>query len=1013
MSVASKSARRRRRAGFLGLRQIATTRARATSMAGGSETWASSREIEGGLAPPSAEDDPEGVFGEGLVVDCVSRVGVLAMPADVAVGLNLQGTSEARQRAGEAGTWEFAPSAAELLRSYLAAHPAIVAAVVRSAHSADGRVAPGGSRFRVGKFLRGVSPAAAAAARAWRARALPEAALALDAAHEARGKKNEREEGGVGRIAGGTSNARTRRLARRAAGEGPLRPPEADTRAARDGVAAETAQDGAKQKPVSLPPSRILIPAEPPAVPAWNAASAAAGASAGASGSMAEILAEEAGRAQRKSAGDAARRSGAGQTASGRGGVEGKGTSGSFADLLRGRAGARGGGASAGWAVRSADSAPSGLQTPAPPKLPKVTPESLAAEARRSKIDGFGKIRCLVCGRTFKSYGPLEQHLAASHFGLNSSQAKALEAALLASGRSLPGDGSQKTKPDRVALQLGQILEQPRRGEGVASLAASLSAYIREAKPSKADRRAAAASASGPKGRGKMVMNPNKAMSSGLVMRRGKEREGPKKKKRPTKLKRIILTARAARDEARAEKEASETAEANGGEAERGGDEADDREVEVTVEVGRVYVNLLFAAAEAGGGDAGRVGVDLIFLEDEDEDEDEAEDEAEADHGEVRAEMEMDDKETAVDETERANDETSAAAPAPKVPERAEKETAVSSSMPEPDPVSLPSNPWAISGGFRDALLRAEAPAAEAGGASDETKKKKRKPKAPRAPGDGPREKGATRACETCGVTCSGDDAWADHLKGKTHAKNERRREREREAEANGGPVGDARRDEQKKGTAQRTFVGADAEIRYSDQIISSETNVATASCVSELKRFQDRAYHQDPVKAKMRRRLVFGLREVAKAVQLKKAKAVVVAPNIEEVGLEGGLDDVVAAIIDAARGNGTPIVFALTRNRLGQIVGKRLRISALAVLDQSGADEQFKAMLAAAAAGRAAFKEEAERKKEKAAAEAARAETGAGASGSASSGSDRDEGVPSLNAAASTFVPRARAVPS
>jgi selenocysteine insertion sequence-binding protein 2 len=226
--------------------------------------------------------------------------------------------------------------------------------------------------------------------------------------------------------------------------------------------------------------------------------------------------------------------------------------------------------------------------------------------------------------------------------------------------------------------------------------------------------------------------------------------------------------------------------------------------------------------------------------------------------------------------------------------------------------------------------------------------------------------------------------------------------------------VGDAqKRDEQKKGTARRTFVGADAEIRYSDQIISSETNVATASCVSELKRFQDRAYHQDPVKAKMRRRLVFGLREVAKAVQLKKAKAVVVAPNIEEVGLEGGLDDVVAAIIDAARGNGTPIVFALTRNRLGQIVGKRLRISALAVLDQSGADEQFKAMLAAAAAGRAAFKEEAERKKEKAAAEAARAETGAGASGSASSRSDRDGEVPSLNAAASTFVPRARAVPS
>ena len=267
-----------------------------------------------------------------------------------------------------------------------------------------------------------------------------------------------------------------------------------------------------------------------------------------------------------------------------------------------------------------------------------------------------------------------------------------------------------------------------------------------------------------------------------------------------------------------------------------------------------------------------------------------------------------------------------------------------------------------------------------------------------------------------CGVTCSGDDAWADHLKGKTHAKNERRREREREAEATGGPVGDAqKRESEKKGTARRTLCRRRRRrFGIQDQIISSETNVATASCVSELKQFQDRAYHQDPVKAKMRRRLVFGLREVAKAVQLKKAKAVVVAPNIEEVGLEGGLDDVVAAIIDAARGNGTPIVFALTRNRLGQIVGKRLRIQrALAVLDQSGADEQFKAMLAAAAAGRAAFKEEAERKKEKAAAEGARARAGAGASGSASSRSDRDEEVPSLNAAASMFVPRARTVPS
>ena len=47
-------------------------------------------------------------------------------------------------------------------------------------------------------------------------------------------------------------------------------------------------------------------------------------------------------------------------------------------------------------------------------------------------------------------------------------------------------------------------------------------------------------------------------------------------------------------------------------------------ELEVTVEIGRVYVNLLVPE-----GDEGVVGVDLVYLEDEDDDDDE-EDEAEA-----------------------------------------------------------------------------------------------------------------------------------------------------------------------------------------------------------------------------------------------------------------------------------------------------------------------------------------------------------------------------------------------
>ena len=465
----------------------------------------------------------------------------------------------------------------------------------------------------------------------------------------------------------------------------------------------------------------------------------------------------------------------------------------------------------------------------------------------------------------------------------------------------------------------------------MASLAASLSAYIREAKPSKANRRlAAAAKQSGPKGKGKLVVNPNQAMSSGMVMRRGKEREGSKKKKRPTKLKRIILTARAAR----AEEEDLRN-------------KKTEEEVEVTVEVGRVYVNLLFDSVE---GSDRRVGVDLIYLEDEDEEGDESGEEETDEKGETTEEGEAigakevvapvadEAKETA---TDTVSDEVSVSE-AEIVPE--EKVPDSSPSDPPLSTVTVPTNPWAIAGGFKDALLRAEtlvakyAAMASCDDGDVSTAKPKKKKKKTRDPSDGPREKGVARVCEVCNITCSGDDAWADHLKGKGHAKAERRVEHDRE-EKNGNRVSNGQSATGEKKKNANTFVGAD-DIRYADQIISAATNAATISCVSELKRFQDRAYFKDAVKAKMRRRLVFGLREVAKAVQLKKAKAVVVAPNIEEVVDEGGLDDVVGNIITAARLNGTPIVFALTRNKLGQIVGKRMRISALAILDHDGAYE-------------------------------------------------------------------------
>ena len=60
--------------------------------------------------------------------------------------------------------------------------------------------------------------------------------------------------------------------------------------------------------------------------------------------------------------------------------------------------------------------------------------------------------------------------------------------------------------------------------------------------------------------------------------------------------------------------------------------------------------------------------------------------------------------------------------------------------------------------------------------------------------------------------------------------------------------------------------------------------------------------------------------REVAKAVRLRKVQTVIVAPNIEQIESEGGLDDLLASILAQAKEGDIPVVFALSRKKLGQV---------------------------------------------------------------------------------------------
>uniref|UniRef100_A0A914W6L4 Ribosomal protein L7Ae/L30e/S12e/Gadd45 domain-containing protein n=1 Tax=Plectus sambesii TaxID=2011161 RepID=A0A914W6L4_9BILA len=98
-------------------------------------------------------------------------------------------------------------------------------------------------------------------------------------------------------------------------------------------------------------------------------------------------------------------------------------------------------------------------------------------------------------------------------------------------------------------------------------------------------------------------------------------------------------------------------------------------------------------------------------------------------------------------------------------------------------------------------------------------------------------------------------------------------------------------------------------------------------------------------LQGRIKRRLVCGLRECHKQIGLRDAKCLIVATNIERIPIEGGLDDQIGALCAACREQELPVIFALSKNKLGRVV-KKACVSCVAVLNFQGADNQYKTML-------------------------------------------------------------------
>jgi len=150
-----------------------------------------------------------------------------------------------------------------------------------------------------------------------------------------------------------------------------------------------------------------------------------------------------------------------------------------------------------------------------------------------------------------------------------------------------------------------------------------------------------------------------------------------------------------------------------------------------------------------------------------------------------------------------------------------------------------------------------------------------------------------------------------------------------------------------KKGSKKQPGKPAQIEVRsYVHQVLSDDLDEKVKFVLSELARYQERAKERDPMKYQKQKRLCVGLREAQRNVARGKAKAIVCAPNLEECAAEGGLDDTVEDLIEACREHDVPVVFALSRNRIGKALGRNIRLSIVCLLSLEGAHVEWRAVL-------------------------------------------------------------------
>ncbi|GFS35260.1 selenocysteine insertion sequence-binding protein 2 [Nephila pilipes] len=151
---------------------------------------------------------------------------------------------------------------------------------------------------------------------------------------------------------------------------------------------------------------------------------------------------------------------------------------------------------------------------------------------------------------------------------------------------------------------------------------------------------------------------------------------------------------------------------------------------------------------------------------------------------------------------------------------------------------------------------------------------------------------------------------------------------------------------DQKRFQATKLLLHSRKFRQYCNHFISKEIDEAAFALIDDLARFQDRMHQKDPVKAKIRRRLVYGIKEIKKHMKLKKIKCILIATDIEDIRIEGGLNDIIEELKSLADTYHIPYIFSHRRFNLGKICRKSVPVSCVGIFNYEGSEKNFKKMI-------------------------------------------------------------------